>query len=442
MAHPNLIQNTVSFIWRRATRESSLFISLTALVWISFLVLITVIVSLDLGVFHKKAHVVTLPEALGWTAVWVTLALLFNVAIYYLYELNPSGWDMDTEQLTGLEAAVQFFTGYLVEKSLSVDNIFVIAMLFSYFKVPLAQQHRVLFWGIFGAVILRGIMIFGGVLVIERFDWVVYLLGALLLYSAANMLVVRHDNAPFEENSVVRFIRNIYPVTTEFHGDHFFVLINGVRTATPLFLALILVETSDVMFAIDSIPAIFAITRDPFIIFTSNVFALLGLRSLYFVLAGLMEKFRYLKMSLVFLLAFIGVKMILIHHYPIPNLVSLAIIGGILSVGIIASMKSVKDTAAILSPLADDIERVVDATYREVRKAVILLLGSSVLAVGVAMILLPGPAIFVIPIGLSILAVEFAWARLWLRKIKIRISGGQQIVGDLLSGKNSSKPKQ
>jgi len=419
-----------------------LILSFTTLVWVSFLLLIAVVVSLDLGIFHKKAHVVTLPEALGWTAVWVTLALIFNIAIYYLYELNPSGWDMDTERLTGAEAALQYFTGYLVEKSLSVDNIFVIAMVFAHFQVPLAQQHRVLFWGILGAVILRGIMIFGGVAVIERFDWVVYLLGALLLYSAASMLVVRHDNAGLEENAVVRLVRHIYPVTTEFHDSRFFVQFNGVRTATPLFLALVLVETSDVMFAIDSIPAIFAITRDPFIIFTSNVFAILGLRSLYFVLAGLMEKFRYLKMSLVFLLAFIGVKMILIHHYPIPTLVSLAIIAGILSVGVIASMKSVQDGAALLSPLADELENLAITSYRQARKAVILLLGSSVLLIGVAMILLPGPAVLVIPLGLSILAVEFAWARRWLRQIKMKIADGQKMVGNVFGHGRRPGPKQ
>ncbi|HNP34991.1 MAG TPA: TerC/Alx family metal homeostasis membrane protein [Woeseiaceae bacterium] len=402
-----------------------MILSFTTLVWVSFLLLIAVVVTLDLGVFHKKAHVVTLPEALGWTAVWVTLALIFNIAIYYLYELNPSGWDMDTEQLTGAEAALQYFTGYLVEKSLSVDNIFVIAMVFVHFQVPLAQQHRVLFWGILAAVILRGAMILGGVVIIERFDWVVYLLGALLLYSAATMLVVPHDNTALEENAVVRMVRRAYPVTTEFHGSRFFVRLDGVRTATPLFLALVLVETSDVMFAIDSIPAIFAITRDPFIVFTSNVFAILGLRSLYFVLAGLMEKFRYLKLSLVFLLAFIGVKMILIHHYPIPNLVSLAIIGGILSVGVIASMMSVKDSSALLSPLAADLEKLVTTSYRQARRGVILLLGSSVLLIGVAMMLLPGPAILVVPLGLSILAIEFACARRWLRQIKKRIADGE-----------------
>jgi tellurite resistance protein TerC len=419
-----------------------LFISLTTLVWIGFLLLVAVVVSLDLGIFHRKPHVVTLPEALGWTVVWVTLALLFNIVIYYLYELNPAGWDMDTDQLTGSEAVLQYFTGYLLEESLSIDNIFVIAMVFAHFQIPLAYQHRVLFWGILGAVIMRGVMIFGGVLIIERFDWIFYLLGALLLFSAAKMLVIRHDNIALEENIVVRLVRRAYPVTSEFHGSRFFVHVNGVRTATPLFLTLILVETSDVMFAIDSIPAIFAITRDPFLVFTSNVFAILGLRSLYFVLAGLMDKFRYLKMSLVFLLAFVGVKMILIHHYPIPNVVSLAIIGGILSVGVIASMKSVQDSAALLSPLADDLEQLVITSFKQARRAVILVLGSSVLLIGVAMILLPGPAIIVIPLGLSILAVEFAWARRWLRQIKMKIADGQEMVGNIIGHGRRPGPKQ
>lgn len=415
-----------------------MILSFTTLVWIGFLLLVAVVVTLDLGVFHKNAHVVTLPEALGWTATWVTLALLFNVAIYYLYELNPAGWDLDTNQLTGADAALQYFTGYLVEKSLSIDNIFVIAMVFAHFKVPLEQQHRVLFWGILGAVILRGLMIFGGVVIIERFDWVVYPLGALLIFSAANMLVMRQDSDVLEENAVVRLVRRIFPVTTKFHGSRFFVQINGARTATPLFLALIFVETSDVMFAVDSIPAIFAITRDPFIVFTSNVFAILGLRSLYFVLAGLIEKFRYLKISLVFLLAFIGVKMILIHHHPFSNWISLAIIGGILAVGIIASMKSAKDTVAPPSPLANGFEKLVVASYRQARRAVILLLGSSVLLVGVAMILLPGPAFLVIPLGLSILALEFAWARRWLRQVKIKFANGKKMVGGFFA--NGSRP--
>ncbi len=410
-------------------------ISITVLVWLGFLALIALIVALDLGVFHRKVHVISLPEALGWTTVWVALALVFNVGVYYLYELNPAGWDMDTDQLSGAEAAIQFFTGYLVEKSLSIDNIFVIAMIFSHFKVPLAEQHRVLFWGILGAVVLRGIMIFGGIALLERFEWLVYIFGALLIYSAANMLVVRHDNLAPNDNVVIRLVKRVWPVTPDFHGSRFFVRIDGVRTATPLFLALVLVEASDVTFAIDSIPAIFAITRDPFIVFTSNIFAILGLRSLYFVLAGLMEKFRYLKMSLVFLLAYIGVKMILMHHFPIPNLVSLAIIGGILAVGILASILADKDTANLVSPLAGEIERLVVASYREARKAIILLVGASVLVVGLAMVVLPGPALLVIPLGLAILGLEFAWARRWLQNMNGQLERARQLAKNTVQKK-------
>ncbi len=398
------------------------------MVWIGFLVLIAAVVALDLGVFHRERRVVSIPEALGWTAVWIALALVFNVGVYYLYEFNPAGWDVDTEQLGGFDASIQFFTGYLVEKSLSIDNVFVIAMVFAHFNVPLAEQHRVLFWGIFGAVVLRGIMIFGGIALLERFDWLVYLFGAVLIYSAASMLVVRHDNLAPEDNFFIKLVRRMVPVTDDFHDGRFFVRVDGTLMATPLFLALILVEISDVTFAIDSIPAIFAITRDPFIVFTSNVFAILGLRSLYFVLAGLMEKFRYLKMSLVFLLAYIGVKMLLVHHYPIPNVVSLAVIAGILAVGILASTKTAGDTAALVSPLAQEIERLFVVSYRQARRAVILVIGSSVLVIGVAMVFLPGPAILVIPLGLTILGLEFAWARRWLAEMKIRFEDAREFA--------------
>jgi len=313
-------------------------LSFSTLVWSGFLLLITLIIALDLGVFHRKAHIVSLREATGWTCVWVTTSLLFNLFVYYLYEYKPSGWDVDTASLSGSEAALQYFTGYLVEYSLSIDNIFVIAMIFAYFRVPLEYQHRVLFWGIFGALVLRGVMIFLGVMLIQRFSWITYVFGAILIYSAARMLALDQDALDPETNLLVRLFKRFYPVTKEFHGSQFFVIKDGVRMATPLFVTLLVVEASDVTFAIDSIPAIFAITTDPFIVFTSNVFAVLGLRSLYFVLAGLMEKFRYLKMSLVFLLAFIGVKMLLVHHFHISNQVSLAIIGGILAVGVITSL--------------------------------------------------------------------------------------------------------
>ena len=397
-------------------------LSFTVLVWIGFLLLIGVIIALDLGVFHRKSRIVTLPEALGWSAVWFTLALAFNVLVFYLYETNPSGWDMDTEQLTGRDAAIQFFTGYLVEKSLSIDNVFVIAMIFSYFQVPAIHQHRVLFWGILGAVVLRGIMIVGGLALLNRFDWLTYVLGAVLIYSASKMLVIRHDNVDVAGNPIIALVNRFTTVSDRLYEDRFFVVENGVRVATPLFVALVLVEFSDVMFAVDSIPAIFAITTDPFIVFTSNIFALLGLRSLYFVLAGLMDKFRYLKASLVYLLGFIGIKLMLVHHYPIPNEVSLAVIAGILAIGIIASMNVSRDPAALVSPLVGDLERLAIATYRQARRAVILLIGASVLLVGIAMIVLPGPAILVVPLGLSILAIEFAWAARWLARLKAAIN--------------------
>jgi tellurite resistance protein TerC len=401
-------------------------VSVTQIVWLSFLLLISLIVALDLGVFHRKARIPSLAEALGWSAVWFALAMVFNVGVYFLYELNPSGWDMDTDQLSGSQAALQFFTGYLIEKSLSIDNIFVIAMVFSYFRVPAEYQHRVLFWGILGAVVLRGIMIVGGLALIDRFEWMTYLLGAILVYSGAKMLIIRHDNVDLAGSPAIAAVRRFIPITDQIDGSRFFTTVDGVRMATPLFVALVLVEFSDVMFAIDSIPAIFAITRDPFIVFTSNIFALLGLRSLFFVLAGLMHRFRYLKTSLAYLLAYIGVKMLISHHYPIPNLVSLAIISGILTVGIIASTNAARDAAALLSPLANELERLAISSYKQARRAIILLLGSSIMLLGAAMVVLPGPAILVIPLGLAILALEFTWAARWLARYR-------QTVGEATS---------
>jgi len=317
--------------------------SITLFVWVAFIAFIMFVVALDLGVFHRRARIIGLREALSWTLVWIALALLFIICIYFLYEFNPAGWDMDTAQLSGREAALQYLVGYILEKSLSVDNIFVIALVFSSLSVPAAQQHRVLFWGILGAIVLRGIMILTGAALIAEFDWIVYVFGTILLYSAAKMLTLRQETVDVEEHIAVRLVRRFYPVTSGYRGKNFFVVEGGVKKVTPLFLALILVEASDVTFAVDSIPAIFAVTRDPFIVFTSNIFAILGLRSLFFVLAGMMDRFRYLRTSLVFLLAYIGVKMLLQHHYPIPNIISLAVIGGILTVGVLASLITSKN---------------------------------------------------------------------------------------------------
>jgi tellurite resistance protein TerC len=324
---------------------------MTVPIWIAFLLFIVTMVALDLGVFHRKDKVITIRSALAWSAFWVGLALLFNLLVYLLYENNYAWASLVTEHLNGRQAAAQYLMGYVLEKSLSLDNIFVIAMVFSYFRVPLAMQHRVLFWGILGAVVLRGIMIGLGVALINRFEWVTYLFGAFLLYSAVRMLLLRHENIEPGDNPLVRIARRWLPLTNEYHGHHFIVKVDGKMMATPLLLALLLVESSDVMFAVDSIPAVFAVTRDPFIIFTSNIFAILGLRSLYFVLATYMEKFRYLKHALVFVLAYVGVKMIVSNHYHIPDGASMAIIVGILLVGILASIHGAdKDPVPLRSP--------------------------------------------------------------------------------------------
>ena len=324
-------------------------------VWIGFIGLVLVLLALDLGVFNRTPHTISAREALAWTGGWVAVSLAFNAGVYLAYEHHWLGIGLDIgHELSGRHAAVQFFTAYVVEKSLSLDNIFVIAMIFAYFGIPTQYQHRVLFWGILGALVLRGTMIGAGIALIQRVDWLIYIFGAFLIFTAVKMLVVRHDNIEPERSLLVRMVRRFYPVTGELHGAKFFVRIDGKRTATPLALALVIVESTDLLFAVDSIPAVFAVTLDPFIAFTSNVFAILGLRSLYFALAAVMDRFRYLKMSLVFVLAFVGVKMILTHHHPIPAWISLSFIIGILLVGVLASvLRGRSDPVALASPLRE-----------------------------------------------------------------------------------------
>jgi tellurite resistance protein TerC len=307
--------------------------------WVGFIVLVLGLLAFDLGVLNRKAHVIETPEALRWTAFWIALALIFNVGVYFLYESHVFGLGLgDGHTFGGGQAAKEFFAGYLLEKSLSLDNIFVIALIFAYFKVPAMYQHRVLFWGIVGALVLRGAMIAAGAALVQRFDWINYVFGAFLILTAVKMLRAGEGEVDPERNPLVRIARRTFRMTQEYRAHHFFVSEGGQRFMTPLFLVLLVVESTDVIFAVDSIPAIFAITKDPFLVFTSNVFAILGLRSLYFALAGMMDKFRYLKVSLVFILAFVGVKMMVVHHYKIPIEFSLAVIGGILAVGVMASV--------------------------------------------------------------------------------------------------------
>lgn len=307
--------------------------------WAGFILLIIFLLALDLGVLNKKEHVIGIKEALLWSAFWIFLSLLFSAVIYFMYEnhLFDIGLTLN-ESLSGRQAFIQYLTGYIIEKSLSLDNIFVIALIFSYFKVPAIYQHRVLFWGIVGAVVLRGVMILAGAVLINNFTWIVYVFGGFLIITALRMLKSNHEEIDPDKNVLVKFARKLFPITNEYHGKNFFITVKNKRAATPLFIALLVVESSDVLFAVDSIPAIFAITRDPFIVFTSNIFAILGLRALYFALAAMITKFYYLKYSLVIILLYVGVKMILTYYYHINSIISLTIIIVVLLSGIIASI--------------------------------------------------------------------------------------------------------
>lgn len=293
-------------------------------VWVLFNAFILLMLALDLGVFHRHAHVIGLREAAIWTSVWVALALLFNLGIYFY---------------AGTQTALEFLTGYVLEKSLSIDNIFVIVMIFGFFAVPAAYHHRVLFWGVLGALVMRGIFIGLGTYVLHHWHPVIYLFGALLLVTGVRM-ALRHEDAPtLHTNPLVRMARRLIPISRDYHGTHFFVREAGTLVATPLFLVLLLVEFSDIVFATDSIPAIFAITDDPFIVYTSNVFAILGLRSMYFFLADVVRRFVYLRYGLAVVLVFIGAKMLIVDLVKIPTLVSLAVIATVLAATIAASLR-------------------------------------------------------------------------------------------------------
>jgi len=387
--------------------------------WAGFLALIAFLIIVDLGIINRRRRVIGLYESLAWTAFWVTLALAFNAAVYVGYEAHWFGLGLGEHALDGRAAALQFFTGYLIEKSLSVDNIFVVALIFSCFRVPLEYQHRVLFWGVFGAIALRGLMIAGGLVLIEAFTWTSYLFGAFLMVSAARMMVQRGDNIVPERNPFVRLLRGLRPVSTDFDDERFLTEHEGRRAVTPLLVTLVMVGTADVIFAVDSIPAIIAVTHDPFLVFTSNIFAIMGLRTLYYALAGMMQRLRYLKISLGFMLGFVGAKMLLAHHFPISIETSLVVIAAILALGVLASvLGGARDTAALVSPLAEEIERLLTLTYTGARRVVVLIVGSTVVLVGVVMIVTPGPAVVVIPAGLAILATEFVWARRLLHRVR------------------------
>jgi tellurite resistance protein TerC len=305
------------------------------LAWIVFNVLVLAVLALDLAVFHRRPHALGMKEALTWVALWVSLAAGFAGLVHY--------WK-------GPDAALQFATGYLIEESLSVDNMFVFLMIFSYFAVPRVYQHRVLFWGILGALVMRAVMIFAGVALINRFHWVLYIFGAFLIFTGIKMAFQKDKEIHPEANPVLRLVRRFLPVTDRYDGGRFVVKNGGRYALTPLFVVLVMIETTDLVFALDSIPAVLAISRDPFIVYTSNVFAILGLRALFFAVAGAMELFQYLNYGLAAILVFIGVKMLVAEFFPIPVGIALAVVGGILLISVGASIVMRRRAAAAVSP--------------------------------------------------------------------------------------------
>jgi tellurite resistance protein TerC len=300
-----------------------MLMSIQVLWWIIFNLFVVVMLALDLGVFHRTAHVIHVREALAWCALWVTLALLFNVGIFLRL---------------GSEPALEFLTGYLLEYSLSVDNIFVFLMIFTYFRVPYLHQHKVLFWGILGALCMRALFILTGITLIQKFHWVIYIMGGFLVLTGIKMALQKGEEINPERNPVLKLFRRVMPVTENYEGGRFFVRRSGRLFATPLFIVVLVVETTDVIFAVDSIPAILAITLDPFIVYTSNVFAIMGLRALYFALAGIMQLFHYLPYGLSFILVFVGIKMLLVDLYKIPIGMALGMVAAVLVISVIASI--------------------------------------------------------------------------------------------------------
>lgn len=306
------------------------------MVWIIFIASILLFLALDLGVFNKTPHIISTKEASIWTAIWVSMSLLFSGVVYWLY---GNGAIDNVEGYTSLEASMKYITGYLIELSLSIDNIFVIAVIFASFKIPLKYQHRVLFWGILGAIVFRALMIFFGVMLIRKFEFTTYIFGAFLLYTAYKMAFSKEEKYNPKKSFIYRQVRKYMPITTHMQGEKFFIKLRHITAATPLFIALIIIEFTDILFAIDSVPAILAITSDPFLVFSSNIFAILGLRSMYFFLSNMLAKFYYLKYSLIAILSFVGIKLILVHNFKFPEWFSLSFIALSLLIGIYVSLK-------------------------------------------------------------------------------------------------------
>ncbi len=360
--------------------------------WIAFNIFVLGMLALDLGIFHRRAHTVSIKEASLWSVVWISLAMIFNVGIYWAW---------------GQEKALEFLTGYVIEKSLSVDNLFVFLMIFQYFNTPAEYQHRVLFWGILGALVLRAIFIAAGATLLSNFHWMIYIFGGFLIFTGIKMLLQGDDRLEPDNNPVVRLFERLVPVSKRYHDQRFFIREGTRIRATLLTIVLLVVETTDVIFAVDSIPAIFAITQDPFIVYTSNVFAILGLRALYFMLAGVMEMFTYLKVALSFVLCFVGVKMMLVDLYKIPIGTSLVVIGGTLVCAVVVSLvtQSMQTrSVGAANPTGDGTTRRVHPRRRN-RALAYAAVGAAVVGIGVVLFLVKWDSIRRGPTGFEAIAV-------------------------------------
>jgi tellurite resistance protein TerC len=403
-------------------------------VYAVFVAMVLGLLALDLGVFHRRAHTPSLRESVGWTALWVALALLFGAAVYFLYEghvmglgdaVPVVGLPGETMALGGAEAAKLYITAYLVEKSLSMDNVFVIAMIFTGLGIPTMYQHRVLFWGILGALAMRGLMIGLGAAVVASVSWIVYVFGALLIFSALKMALHKDAEHDVYNSRTVRLMGRVLPISRDLEGQRLISHIGWRWHGTPLLVALLVVEATDLMFAVDSIPAVFAITADPFLVFTSNIMAILGLRSLYFCLADAMGRFRHLKTALIAVLLLVGIKMCLVHTaWKIPPEIALSVVLGMLVSGVAASLltsRGAKETPVDEGIVPDRVPGshtgwrwalAVWRSSRTLRRVCVLAAGSAVIVAGVLVSPLPGPGLTILgPLGLGILASEFIWAR-------------------------------
>lgn len=411
------------------------------LLWTGLFLLVFTLVMLDLGVLHRHARHIPLYEALAMSAFWISLGLGFAFFIYFAYAHDWLHINSNAE-LTARQALLEYLTAYTIEKTLSFDNLFVMAIIFQHFRVPVIYQHRVLMWGILGAIVLRSGFILAGVYVLNSFAWMNYVFGTLLLLATLKYISRYLQKNATRDNLPVKLARRFLTIEETIDDGQIIKRMDGRLIATPLFITLLLIESADLMLAMDSVPAIMAVSREPFILISSNLFALLGLRALYFVLASALQQFHYLRLSMVLILLFIAVKMLLIHFYPIDTLVSLGIILGILGLGIIASLLD-KRRGPILatSPLADDLGRIYEITFTGLKRILILFIGSSVVIIGVIMIFTPGPAIVVIPMGLAILATEFIWARRLLRKMERKlVHYSKETIGFFRRNKKSGEP--